>query len=560
MTSSKSPLRKEGGAIPKIKPLPEKFQYGGNLGKTTTIKKEDSTEGKRTDITATHKVNGSDGGLTDAEKMQIAAALGDLAGVGLSFVPGAHVVGSFAGLGATATRFAADVKKDGFQGKDFWSALGGAVLDVASLVPVLGTAAKTSKAAKALKAAATPMMKVLSVAGAVNGVQALGKVIRGEEVTSEDITAILSGLGSTAIAGKQFKDTIGDARLARMVESKSLSGQKIISKPTAEIGGKKMEIEIDALKDKSLSEVETMLKNKVKATLGKDFKEGVHDKDLLDKFQIKTETSKKFSIKNLFKKGEKAITSTESAVFTPTEKGSPHSVLRYTLSPRLRAQQLGYDIGYKQNDGNLKYLTIGEINAANAAVAAKNASGKQQAISRLTIDNPRAFWNNNIVLGDVTAVPGAYMGGYRYFRDASKFNTVDDLNTVIVDPQAGRAGDLMRPIDNAESADVLRRRAAIQAYKRRKLMERGTVLALPAPDKDSLRIYRARQRHVLPENGVISIEPRALDPTIPRGVLNPFEQLGFYDIAPFQSRLASRIPLMPSESGYFVPTNRVSNG
>lgn len=119
MTSSKSPLRKEGGTIPKIKPLPEKFQYGGNLGKTTTIKKEDSTEGKRTDITATHKINGSDGGLTNAEKMQIAAAVGDLAGVGLSFVPGAHIAGAITGLGATATRFAADVKKDGFQGKDF---------------------------------------------------------------------------------------------------------------------------------------------------------------------------------------------------------------------------------------------------------------------------------------------------------------------------------------------------------------------------------------------------------------------------------------------------------
>lgn len=51
--------------------------------------------------------------------MQIAAAVGDLAGVGLSFVPGAHVVGSIAGLGSTATRFIADIKKDGFQGKDF---------------------------------------------------------------------------------------------------------------------------------------------------------------------------------------------------------------------------------------------------------------------------------------------------------------------------------------------------------------------------------------------------------------------------------------------------------
>lgn len=73
-------------------------------------------------------------------------------------------------------------------------------------------------------------MKVLSVAGAINGANAMGKVIRGEEVTSEDITAILSGLGSAAIAGKQLKDTIGDARLARQVAQKSkaaITGEKL---------------------------------------------------------------------------------------------------------------------------------------------------------------------------------------------------------------------------------------------------------------------------------------------------------------------------------------------
>ena len=73
--SGRSVLRKNGG---KIKPLPEKFQYGGNVGKTKTTTKDNSTEGKRTDITTTHKINGSDGGLTDAEKMQIAAAVGDI--------------------------------------------------------------------------------------------------------------------------------------------------------------------------------------------------------------------------------------------------------------------------------------------------------------------------------------------------------------------------------------------------------------------------------------------------------------------------------------------------
>ena len=57
--------------------------------------------------------------MTSAEQLQIISAIGDLAGVGISLAPGVgNVVGSIAGLGATATGFIADVKKDGFQAKD----------------------------------------------------------------------------------------------------------------------------------------------------------------------------------------------------------------------------------------------------------------------------------------------------------------------------------------------------------------------------------------------------------------------------------------------------------
>lgn len=51
--------------------------------------------------------------------MQIGAAVGDLAGVGLSFVPVAGgVIGATTGAAASTTRFAADIKQDGFQSKD----------------------------------------------------------------------------------------------------------------------------------------------------------------------------------------------------------------------------------------------------------------------------------------------------------------------------------------------------------------------------------------------------------------------------------------------------------
>lgn len=61
------------------------------------------------------------------------------------------------------------------------------------------------------------------------------------------------------------------------------------------------------------------------------------------------------------------------------------------LNPYARLKQTGFDWGYMQRDGNLKTLTSNDINAANAAVVAKNANLEQQALSRQTIENPRAF-------------------------------------------------------------------------------------------------------------------------------------------------------------------------
>jgi hypothetical protein len=61
------------------------------------------------------------------------------------------------------------------------------------------------------------------------------------------------------------------------------------------------------------------------------------------------------------------------------------------LNPYARLKQTGFDWGYIQRDGNLKNISSSEINAANAAVAAKNATLEQQALSRQTIENPQAF-------------------------------------------------------------------------------------------------------------------------------------------------------------------------
>ena len=282
-------MRKDGGEIPTIRELPAKFQYGGNLGKTQTKSDVKSTDGLRTDITATHKTNGEDGGLTNAEYMQIAAAAGDLVGVGLSFIPGAHIGSAITGLGATALQFAGDVKKDGFQLGDLGSAALSGLMDVGTLFG--GAAGKIPKAIKAVTAAAQPLMKLFAAAGIVNGAQALGKVVRGEEVTSEDMISILRGLTSTAIGAKMVKQKIGDATLSKRLEDDVLKTQNanVKTKPAAEIGGKKIEIDANDIKGKTKTEVETILKERVKAKLeaeGVQFDEAKHGTDLSKKFGI----------------------------------------------------------------------------------------------------------------------------------------------------------------------------------------------------------------------------------------------------------------------------------
>lgn len=518
-------FRKEGGTIPKIKELP-KFQYGGAVGKSKTTSKVQSTEGLRTDITSSHKLNGSDGGLTKAEKAQIAAAIGDLAGVGLSFVPGAgNIAGAALGLGSTATRFVSDVKKDGFQAKDAWSAAGGTLLDLATIIPGLGTGAKTAKAVKAIKAAATPIMKVLSLAGAAQGVSAMGKVMRGEEITSEDLTAIISGLGSTAIAGKQLKDTIGDAKLAKKLATSAAKSANAAN--DSELVGttlQKTRKEIANLIGDTKSEKEVV--GKVHELLKQTNPEATtaDARKVLQEWGVETSRSR-FSGKNgwkeylqFWKKGEKQVS------FELPKEQEAGSTLYYMLNPYARLKQTGFDWGYVQKNGNLKNITSSEVNAANAAVASRNATLEQQALSRQTIDNPRAFWDNNITLGETTTIPGFYMGGNRYFRTASDFTT-RGLNDVEVAPQPGRSGDLLRPIDNTENADVLRRRAAIREYKLRKFLQSNGLfvepetLALPMPSAHAMKVSRLVPRG----NTVITpdvIIPGPLSTTIdPNGML-----------------------------------------
>lgn len=91
-----------------------KLAPGGYISNTRqNVKVDDS---KTSDITKSHSVDGSNGGLTEAEQLQVMGALADLGGVAASFAPGiaGGVAGGLTGLTGTALKFAGDIKRDGF--------------------------------------------------------------------------------------------------------------------------------------------------------------------------------------------------------------------------------------------------------------------------------------------------------------------------------------------------------------------------------------------------------------------------------------------------------------
>lgn len=551
--------RQNGGTIPKIKELP-KFQYGGAVGKSNTKSEIKSTDGLRTDVTSTHKINGEDGGLTKAEKLQIAAAVGDLAGVGLSFAPGVgNIAGATIGLGSTATRLVADIKKDGFQAKDAWSAAGGALLDLATIIPGLGTGAKTAKAVKAIKAAATPIMKVLSLAGAAQGVAAMGKVMRGEEITSEDLTAIISGLGSTAIAGKQLKDTIGDAKLAKKLATNA--AQSANAANDSELVGttlQKTRKEIANLIGDTKSEKEVV--SKVQELLKQTNPEATtaDARKVLQEWGVETSRSR-FSGKNgwkeylqFWKKGEKQVS------FDLPKEQEAGSTLYYMLNPYARLKQTGFDWGYMQRDGNLKTLTSNDINAANAAVVAKNANLEQQALSRQTIENPRAFWDNNIMLSETTSIPGFYMGGNRYFRTASDFTT-RGLNDVEVSPQPGRAGNLLKPIDDNPSADQIRRRQAIREFREKNPRTKQTMAIQVVSQPEVPNPFKTQDRIELPT--FVPKNTEQLPVVSQRGLISStVPELSNNEMASIRSLVANNPKLGNDELYSYIAQYLVSKG
>ena len=389
---------KDGGKI-------ETHQFGGNIGGTTTSKSTKDTSKSKADISSAHNIDKSNGGLTDAEWMQVGAAIGDLAGVGLTFIPGAgNIAGAATGAAASTTRFAADIKQDGFQGSDLWNYTGNLILDAASLLPVIGTGAKAVKAAKVIKAAGKPLIKLLSISGAATPViNSVSKIANGEKYTSADLAQAIQGIGSGIIATKSIKDAIGNAELAAKANAKTVKNIDVNvprkgsaggfedSKTPEQLNGfvkkyptkqKAIDAKIAEAKESGIEinaeQAENILKQQ-----GIEFTEG--KTRILNLKNI----GKNKPGKILFGKDE------EKATFNNPVAEKAHNALYYYLRPRKRADILGSEAVF--GFGNKKGI-IGDVftptdiaNAADAAKGSKRVSLANRALLQYTAENPGAF-------------------------------------------------------------------------------------------------------------------------------------------------------------------------
>lgn len=212
---------KKGGKIPIL-------QYGGMFSRVNNNVK--TTKASENRVGEASKAFGEQKELkTSADKWAKAAGFLDTAGAAATFIPGyGNVAGAVTGLMGSIARFASDAKRDGLDWGDARRLLTNIGLDVLTLIPGAGTAAKAAKIGKAVKSSKIlnsvgkvlrNTAKPLSVAGVAGGIAtAAGAVADGDgEFTSEDFAQLGQGLLGTIGGLKNIKNLNKEAKLIKEI-------------------------------------------------------------------------------------------------------------------------------------------------------------------------------------------------------------------------------------------------------------------------------------------------------------------------------------------------------
>ena len=211
--------KKEGGKFP----LPRKHQEGGTLSiKNYQTKKEATTS----DLKESAK-NFTWDNLSTADKADLVALASDVVGLGSTAALGVgNVVGAGAGLASTVSQLVADISRDGFDWGDVGNAALGLTMDAGTIIPALGTYAKTFKTIKGLKRVGGILQKAFVAAGAAEGLSALQKAMSDEEMTINDWKSLARGL-TAVVGGARMK--LGKSKFTDVATENSISvnGKKI---------------------------------------------------------------------------------------------------------------------------------------------------------------------------------------------------------------------------------------------------------------------------------------------------------------------------------------------
>lgn len=405
--------KEEGGTI-------DKFQYGGTTtGQTAVEKVEKDLSKAKHDITNSHIVmHGNDGGLTPAEKLQLIGALGDLAGVGVSFIPAVgNITGAATGAAASTTKFIGDIKQDGFQGKDLGNYLLNLGLDATTLlIPAVGKTAKGAKALKTIKGLAEPIMMALAVGGATTAAGVMKKIIAGEKVTSKDMTQLIQGL-STTVLGGSTAIKVGKEAKTLAKESAANLNQALDTTKSTKIGDKTITKSNKQLQD-LIGNYKT--KTAIAEQLGKEIGTTLTDAQVTKALEDLGLVTKGRSLTHPFRKERLKLA---------TKLPSSKSGFRYFNDPFARNKGLNLFAGT---------ITKEELKAANNAIKTGDftniSKAKAQTIARLAAERPYAFSNGMFQVHgghygsstgetDITKLNRWTLGGHRVLRSPSSYVT-----------------------------------------------------------------------------------------------------------------------------------------
>ena len=215
---------KEGGKIPVL-------QVGGLISKGKIFDGTNDTEARKVGE-ATKAFGASKELKTDADKWANWAGGLDASGAALSFIPGiGNIAGAATGIAGSVARFTADAKRDGLDWGDARRLITNLGLDVLTLIPGAGVAAKAAKVGKTAKAAKVlqktgkilqAIAKPLSIAGTIGGASAvIGAVADGDgEFTSEDFAQLSQGILGMAGGLKNIHQLNKEARLVKELAGK----------------------------------------------------------------------------------------------------------------------------------------------------------------------------------------------------------------------------------------------------------------------------------------------------------------------------------------------------